>query len=370
MSTFAHALITWQRRHGRRDLPWQASRDPYRVWLSEIMLQQTQVSAVVPYYLRFTARFPDLETLARAPLERVLELWSGLGYYARARNLHRAARVVAAGGGHFPASVEALVALPGVGRSTAAAIAALAFGRREAILDGNVKRVLARVFGVEGWPGERGVEAALWRQAESLLPRRGIEPYTQALMDLGATLCTRSAPACTRCPVADRCVAFREDRVSALPAARPRRALPLRKATWLVPVHGDRVLLARNPPEGLWGGLWVFPASTGPQVEADAARLLGAGCTIRILRPALEHGFTHFRLRARLVLCSPATAGAVDGARWFSFGRALRAALPTPVRKVITDLARRFSAPETRPRRRARDAASKGARGRERAMRR
>lgn len=350
MSTFAQALITWQRRHGRRDLPWQASRDPYRVWLSEIMLQQTQVSAVVPYYLRFTARFPDLETLARAPLERVLELWSGLGYYARARNLHRAARLLVAGGGRFPESAEALVALPGIGRSTAAAIAAFAFGRRAAILDGNVKRVLARVFGVEGWPGEREVEAALWRQAESLLPRRGIEPYTQALMDLGATLCTRGAPQCARCPVAERCVAFREDRVPELPAARPRRALPLRKATWLVPVHGNRVLLQRKPPKGLWGGLWVFPESAGTRVDADAARLLGAGCATRVQRPALEHGFTHFRLRARLVLCSPATAGPVEGARWFSFERALRAALPTPVRTVITDLARRFSAPQTPPR--------------------
>jgi len=366
MTTFAHSLIAWQRRFGRRDLPWQASRDPYRIWLSEIMLQQTQVAAVVPYYLRFTARFPDLKALARAPLERVLELWSGLGYYARARNLHRAARQLAAAGGRFPQTVDELTALPGIGRSTAAAIAAFAFGRREAILDGNVKRVLARVYGVSGWPGEREIETALWRQAEALLPRRGIETYTQALMDLCATLCTRSAPRCERCPVADRCVAYREGRVDVLPGARPRRALPLRRTTWLVPVHGDCVFLVRRPLEGLWGGLWVFPESDGVAVDADALRLLGTACATRALRPALEHAFTHFRLRARLVLCTVPSPGTPAGGRWFVLERALRAAVPTPVRAVITMIARRFSAPETRPLRRARDAASPGARARRR----
>ncbi|MDA0225389.1 MAG: A/G-specific adenine glycosylase [Proteobacteria bacterium] len=363
MTAFAQTLIAWQRRFGRRDLPWQESPDPYRVWLSEIMLQQTQVSAVVPYYRRFTASFPDLGALARAPLERVLAHWSGLGYYARARNLHRAARQLVAEGGNFPETATALAALPGIGRSTAAAIAAFAFGRREAILDGNVKRVLARVFGIAGWPGARDIEAALWQQAEALLPRRGIQTYTQALMDLGATVCTRTAPRCERCPVADRCIARREGRTQELPGRRPRRALALREATWLVATQGDRVLLVKNPLQGLWGGLWVFPVSAGRNAAADASRLLGAGTRARVSRPVLEHVFTHFRLRARLVLCAPSAAvepGTPQGGRWFTFAGALRAALPTPVRAVIADLVKCASAPETRPLRRARDAASPG----------
>jgi len=317
MRAFAEQLVRWQRRHGRHDLPWQASRDPYRVWLAEVMLQQTQVATVIPYYRRFLECFPDVRALAAASQDEVLRQWSGLGYYARGRNLHAAAKAVLAAGA-FPSTPEGLRALPGVGRSTAAAIAVFAFGRRAAILDGNVKRVLARRFGVQG-------EQRLWALAERLLPRRGLRAYTQALMDLGAAVCTRRRPQCAGCPVARGCVARREGRVNELPAPRARKALPLKRATWFVHVHAGNVLLERRPVEGLWGGLWAFPEK----------RLPGAAITRRL--PELEHGFTHFRLRARPVLCS-----AVDDARpgqiWLALADAPQAAVPTPVRRVLRAL--------------------------------
>src|ERR1700739_3432699 len=229
LTGFAPRLITWQREHGRHDLPWQNTRDPYRVWLSEIMLQQTQVSTVIPYYARFLERFPDVAALAAAPLDDVMTLWAGLGYYSRARNLHRCAQaVVEARGGAFPSSVEALAELPGIGRSTAAAIASFAFGARATILDGNVKRVLARVFGGEGFPGEKKVENVMWLLAESLLPVNAtdddISAYTQGLMDFGATLCARGKPDCLRCPFAVDCVANVTGGQAELPEACPRKA--------------------------------------------------------------------------------------------------------------------------------------------------
>ncbi|MFP4905238.1 A/G-specific adenine glycosylase, partial [Paraburkholderia sp. BR14261] len=235
LTGFAPRLIAWQREHGRHDLPWQNTRDPYRIWLSEIMLQQTQVSTVIPYYTRFLERFPTVEALAAAPDDDVMALWAGLGYYSRARNLHRCAQVVAdTHGGKFPQTVEALAELPGIGRSTAAAIASFAFGARETILDGNVKRVLARVFGVEGFPGEKRVENAMWTLAETLVPGpeasdADVSAYTQGLMDLGATLCGRGKPDCARCPFAQDCVANTTGRQRELPAARPKKAVPTRR---------------------------------------------------------------------------------------------------------------------------------------------
>ena len=342
MPDFASKLIHWQRTHGRHDLPWQGGRDLYRVWLSEVMLQQTQVEAVIPYYLRFLARFPDIETLARASEGDVLQLWSGLGYYARARNLLAAARrVVDERRGCLPADAESLAALPGIGRSTAAAIAVFAFGQRGAILDGNVKRVLARCFGVEGYPGERAVEQRLWALAERLLPARSIEIYTQALMDLGATLCTRSRPRCDACPVARQCVARRERRVDELPAARPRKPRPERRATWLVLLHRDRVLLEHRPPAGLWGGLWTFPELEGTRVRPFCQQALG--CEIagtRRLEP-IEHGFTHFRLHAQPVLCAVreiSIRAKSPGREWLALARAPEAAVPVPVRKLLARL--------------------------------
>jgi A/G-specific adenine glycosylase len=341
VSHFASALVTWQRLHGRHGLPWQRTRDPYRIWLSEVMLQQTQVAAVVPYYERFMARFPHVETLACASLDEVLVLWSGLGYYARARNLLAAARQIARGGG-FPKSVEAIAELPGVGRSTAAAIAAFAFGRRAAILDGNVKRVLARCFGVAGWPGERTVERQLWSLAERLLPERRIRAYTQALMDLGATVCLRAKPLCAACPVKTRCVAFREQRVHELPAARPRRALPRRTATWALLWREGRVLLERRAPTGLWGGLWSFPEVSRRQLASQCEQRYG--CEVGTMRelPALEHGFTHFRLRVRPILCEvarQAPRAASEATLWVDLAQQGSPAMPAPVKRLFDELA-------------------------------
>jgi len=342
---FATSLIAWQRSHGRHDLPWQRTRDPYRIWLSEIMLQQTQVETVVPYYERFLERFPDVAALAGAAEEEVLRLWSGLGYYARARNLHRAARLVAGElGGRFPDTVEGLRALPGVGRSTAGAIAAFAFGRRAAILDGNVKRVLARAFGIEGFPGERVVQARLWRLAEQQLPTRGIERYTQALMDLGATLCVRARPHCDACPLAAHCVAHREGRVAELPAARPPRTVPRKDVTWLVLLDAGRVLLERRAAPGLWGGLWAFPEVSGKRAETQFRRSLGYELRLVERLAPLEHAFTHFRLRARPLLCAPrkrAPHAEQPGRLWLELSDAQGAAAPAPVKKLLAQIAAR-----------------------------
>ena len=334
MPDFAQKLIPWQRRHGRHGLPWQGTRDPYRIWLSEVMLQQTQVAAVIPYYERFLARFPDFAALAVASEDEVLRLWSGLGYYARGRNLLRAAQEVARAG-RFPDTFEEIQALPGVGPSTAAAIAAFAFGRRAAILDGNVKRVLARRFGIEG-------DKAQWALAEKLLPARGVETYTQALMDLGATVCTRTRPACERCPVAKECVARLENRIGELPAARKRKPLPLKRATWLVLLHKGSVLLERRPGTGIWGGLWVFPE--GEEEGARAYCEMNFSCRIaRTQRlPLIEHRFTHFRLNIQPVRCNVRKLlprAEAPGRIWLDVGDAARAAVPAPVRKLLLGLA-------------------------------
>jgi A/G-specific adenine glycosylase len=314
---FSERLIAWQRRHGRNDLPWQGTRDPYRIWLSEVMLQQTQVSAAIPYYRRFLERFPAIESLARAEEDEVLRLWSGLGYYARGRNLLAAAREIAASG-QFPDNLEGLCALPGVGRSTAAAIAVFAFGRRAAILDGNVKRVLSRVFATEG-------EAALWRLAERLLPKKNLETYTQALMDLGATVCLRK-PKCEACPVAPQCVARKEKRIHELPAARARKMLPTRRATWFVFIHGGAVLLERRPSRGLWGGLWTFPE----------ARVLKSARAVKLV--PIEHGFTHFRLIAQPLVHRLRRRVESPGRLWLDLADAVQAAVPAPVRTVLKSL--------------------------------
>lgn len=342
MINFTTKLIRWQRTSGRHDLPWQRTRDPYRIWLAEVMLQQTQVEAVIPYYKRFLARFPDLSSLARASQDDVLRLWSGLGYYARARNLLSAARLLLAEhGGSFPRDAASLVQLPGVGRTTAAAIAAFAFGHRAAILDGNVKRLLARYFGVSGYPGEPAVEQRLWALAESILPARSIEHYTQALMDLGAMVCTRTRPRCEACPVAGACVARSEHRVAELPSPRPRRAQPERKATWLVLRRGDQVLLERRPSTGLWGGLWTFPQIEERNLRDHCRRTLGCDvAAIRRLQP-IEHGFTHFRLRAHPILCElRASLPCVQSSRyrWVNLARSPSVAVPAPVRRLLGTL--------------------------------
>jgi A/G-specific adenine glycosylase len=330
---FAQKLVRWQRRHGRHGLPWQGTRDPYRIWLSEIMLQQTQVAAVVPYYERFMARFPDIAALAGASEDEVLRLWSGLGYYARGRNLLRAAREVARAG-RFPDTLEEIQALPGVGPSTAAAIAAFAFGRRAAILDGNVKRVLARCYGIEG-------EKPQWVLAQKLLPARNIEAYTQGLMDLGATVCTRASPACGRCPVAANCVARREGRIEELPAARKRKPVPLRHASWLVLLHKGSVLLERRPSAGIWGGLWVFPELVSGSPEVFCRKVLGCDVKKPERLPEIEHGFTHFKLRVkpfRFTVRKILPRAEAPGRIWLDVDDAVRAAVPAPVKSLLLEL--------------------------------
>ena len=298
------------------------------------MLQQTQVAAVIPYYERFLARFPDIGALASASEDEVLQLWSGLGYYARGRNLLRAARKLLAAG-KFPDTLEQIAELPGVGPSSAAAIAAFAFGRRAAILDGNVKRVLARRFGIEG----EKAQAAL---AQRLLPRRSIETYTQALMDLGATVCTRAKPACERCPVAQDCVALRDGRVDELPAVRKRRPLPLKHSRWIVLLHQGSVLLERRPSAGIWGGLWAFPECPTADVRPFCSRNLSCDITTAEKMPIIEHGFTHFRLNIQPFRCTVRKIlprAEAPGRIWLEVEEAVRAAVPAPVRKLLLGLA-------------------------------
>lgn len=334
---FTEQLILWQKQSGRHDLPWQKTRDPYRIWLSEIMLQQTQVVTVIPYYLRFLDKFPNVLALATAPIEQIIELWAGLGYYARARNLHRCAQQIATVyGGFFPKTEEQLVELTGIGRSTAAAIAAFAFGQRAAILDGNVKRVLCRQFGIEGFPGSATVERKLWALAVSLLPENDIETYTQGLMDLGSTCCTRRKPQCAKCPVSVGCVALRDGRQNELPEPKPRTEIPQRSATFALIFDGQRLLLERRPPTGIWGSLLVPPEG---DIDHTLTRL-GLCSHSREELPELKHAFTHYRLTLRPVLCHVAPQSAVgeNGLFWIDLSAADKAGVPTPIAKLIKQI--------------------------------
>ena len=350
MQSFAKRVVTWQREHGRHDLPWQNTRDPYRIWLSEIMLQQTQVTTVLPYYLRFVESFPDVAALAAAPIDDVLAHWSGLGYYRRAHFLHAAAReVVSAHAGAFPRDADVLESLPGIGRSTAAAIAAFSSGARGAILDGNVKRVLARHAGIEGWPGLPKVEARLWDAAETRLPhvaRDGdIEAYTQGMMDLGATVCTRTNPRCGACPVREDCIALREQRVDTLPAKRPPRELPHRELQLLVIEREGKVLFERRPAAGIWAGLWSLPeCAVTDDATAVARDRFGVDTVNPLPLPPLEHGFTHYTLTLHPVRLSATDSHlhrAFDSGEpqaWFAPEAADAAGLPSPIRRLVRAL--------------------------------
>jgi len=343
MSAFANELIAWQKMHGRHDLPWQNTHDPYAIWVSEIMLQQTQVAAVIGYYSRFMQRFPTIASLAGAEQEQVLQLWSGLGYYSRARNLHNAAQmIVDEHAGQFPRDFEAIQSLPGIGRSTAAAIASFAFGQPRAILDGNVKRVFARHFLVEGWPGTPKVEKQLWALAEDLLPKENIVAYIQGLMDLGATLCTRSRPKCGECPLNQTCLAYKQRRVNELPAPKPRKALPEKQTVMLLLRSGNEVMLEKRPPSGIWGGLWSLPeisAKENAEQSVDLRYGIQAECLPAL--KTLTHAFTHFRLHIQpqpmqVVHIRPHAREV--GIIWLPLEDAIGAALPTPVRKILLSL--------------------------------
>ncbi len=341
--SFSQAVIRWQKQHGRHTLPWQNTRDAYRIWLSEIMLQQTQVVAVIPYYARFLERFPDVESLAAAPSEEVMAHWSGLGYYSRARNLHRCAQqVVTQYKGIFPSDPSLLAELPGIGRSTAAAIAAFAYGARAAILDGNVKRVFARVFGIEGFPGSKPVEDKMWLRAVALLPDEDIEVYTQGLMDFGATLCTRSNPSCKTCPLAQRCVAFEGGRVHLLPERRPKKAVPEKSTTMLVITHGQHVLLEQRPDSGIWGGLMSLPEIEDSEQGVEEAFWLAASPfgepeSFEKLTP-FSHGFTHFKLHVspyRVRMARRLDRSGRSAHVWYRTDLLADAPLPAPVKKLL-----------------------------------
>ena len=336
--------MAWQRTHGRHTLPWQQTRDPYRVWLSEIMLQQTQVSTVLAYYERFLQRFPDVASLAAASQDDVFALWSGLGYYSRARNLHRCAQaVVNEHGGRFPGSSDALQTLPGIGRSTAAAIAAFCFGERVAILDGNVKRVLARVLGFGGNLAQAAPARALWAEATRLLPTQEIEAYTQGLMDLGATVCVIRVPHCARCPVQDLCGAFRDDAQSMYPVKSSKLRRGRRENTWLWLSWQQRIWLVKRPDRGVWAGLWSLPEF---DADADLRRVAAAWPGVAEALPGFTHTLTHLDWTLHPVrwtlpdalddaVAAACTAAWTEG-RWFSLTDALAAGLPAPLRKLLT----------------------------------
>jgi len=338
---FASRLLRWFDQHGRHDLPWQHPREPYRVWLSEIMLQQTQVTTVIPYFTRFLQRFPDVRALAVAPADEVLALWAGLGYYARARNLHRCAQVVCAQhGGEFPRDPEALMALPGIGRSTAGAILAQAHGARLPILDGNVRRVLSRHGGIAGWAGEPAVQKKLWALSEQLLPRARLADYTQAIMDLGATVCSGRKPACDLCPLRQDCVARLQGRVAELPTPKPKRARAHRRSHLLIIENSaGEILLERRPPAGIWGGLWCLPMFAEDEdwrhlaAERYALRL-GPAAPL----PVVQHGFTHFDLDLlplRLRAQGKAVLAEGGGAAWIKMAAELPVGLPAPVKVLL-----------------------------------
>jgi len=343
MLPFSQQLISWQKQHGRHGLPWQG-RDAYRVWLSEIMLQQTQVATVIPYYLRFVASFPDIAALADATEDQVLTHWSGLGYYARGRNLHKAVQlIVKKHRGEFPRDFEQIIELPGIGRSTAAAICALAYHERRAILDGNVKRVLARYCGIEGWAGEKMVEEKLWQQAETLLPECDVATYTQALMDMGATVCTRTKPKCVLCPVQADCVALQSERIATLPSPRPRKAVPERLATFLLLMHGNDILLEKRPGSGIWGGLWCPPQFDDEDAARDWFDRKGMDASEGQRLDIFTHTFTHFKLHItplKIQLVRKPLIAAQPGSIWLDAGEALGAAIPTPVRVMLKKVVR------------------------------
>ncbi len=343
MTSFAARLLTWFDEHGRHDLPWQLERTAYRVWVSEVMLQQTQVTTVIPFYERFMARFPSVAALAAAPLDDVLRAWAGLGYYARARNLWRAARIVVdEHGGELPRDFDALHALPGIGRSTAGAILAQAHGLRFAILDGNVKRVLARYHAVAGWPGAPSVMRELWQYAEQHTPHERLADYTQAIMDLGATLCARSRPACTVCPLGSECAAAREGTQALYPAPRPKRDRPQRQVAVLVVCDPDgRILLERRPPQGIWGGLYSLPELSADDSAVEwCARALGASAFAEQRLATIEHAFTHFDLDLTPCLLRLASAPAAIMDRpewlWYKPGTSLEVGVPAPVAALLS----------------------------------
>ena len=343
MSDFADRLLAWFDDNGRKDLPWQQNVTAYRVWVSEIMLQQTQVQTVIPYFNRFIDRFPNIRALATAKQDEVLSHWSGLGYYARARNLHKAAQQISdEHGGKFPVSLDEVIALPGIGRSTAGAILSLANGQRHTILDGNVKRVLARFDAIAGWPGKADVEADLWKVADRYTPDERTAAYTQAIMDLGATLCTRSKPACDRCPVSTDCQALRTHSVVQYPGRKPKLTKPLKTTTMLLVSVSGQVYLERRPESGIWGGLWSLPELGERSIDDWCDTTLGTAAKDVLSWDVLRHSFSHYDLDIQpIVVRIESHAGKVADAgatTWYSLDDTPPGGFAAPVKKLINQL--------------------------------
>lgn len=344
MSTplITNALLKWHAQFGRHDLPWQIRRDAYGIWVSEIMLQQTQVSTVIPYYMRFMQRFPNVADLAHAPIDEVLHLWTGLGYYARARNLHKAAiQITDQHGGEFPSTFEEVIELPGIGKSTAGAILAFSQNQRHAILDGNVKRVLARVYSVEGWYGKASVADQLWALAETNTPDKEVATYTQAIMDFGATHCTRSKPQCARCPLSNHCIALKTNRVNELPHGKPKQPKPTKQCAMLFIKNAQgEWLLQQNPPSGIWGGLWCPPQIEATQLKLNE-QINWQQHTLEVQRvhPMYKHTFSHYTLEITPVVCAiSASQQLVTEATnevWYNPNEPQALGLAAPVKRLI-----------------------------------
>lgn len=342
--TFSQRVLSWFKQYGRTDLPWQKNPTTYRVWISEIMLQQTRVSSVIPYYKKFMDYFPDVFKLANSSLDEVLHLWSGLGYYARARNLHEAAQQMRDKySGRFPDEFEEIIALPGIGRSTAGAILALSSGKRFPILDGNVKRVLARHRVVEGWPGKPKVANILWEWAEACTPQKQVAEYTQAMMDIGATICTRSKPDCGICPLQQDCMAFHADQVQLFPAPKPKKVLPVKSTQMILLSNIDKeILLEKRPPTGIWGGLWSLPECGDEQIERWCMHTFGFKVEIKKEWPVFRHTFSHFHLditpiHVRVKAISLHIMEA-DQYVWYNSAQPERLGLAAPVQQLLNSM--------------------------------
>lgn len=339
---FSRQVLDWYDKYGRKTLPWQIEKTPYKVWLSEVMLQQTQVATVIPYFTRFMARFPTVTDLANAPLDEVLHLWTGLGYYARARNLHKAAKRVADQyGGVFPQTFEDVAALPGVGRSTAGAILSLSLGQHFPILDGNVKRVLARCYAVEGWPGKKEVEKKLWALSEAVTPAQGVERFNQAMMDLGAMVCTRSRPKCELCPLQRGCVAYASQSWARYPGKKPKQVLPEKVGYFLLMQQNNTVRLTQRPPVGLWGGLFCFPQFDSEESLREwlAKRNIKADTLTQL--NAFRHTFSHFHLDIVpmwLSVSSQASCMEEESALWYNLAQPPSVGLAAPVERLLQQL--------------------------------
>ena len=348
---FSNQLVSWYRLHGRKTLPWQINKSPYTTWLSEVMLQQTQVATVIPYFQRFVQHFPDVKALARAPLDQVLHLWTGLGYYARARNLHKAAQtIVAEYGGEFPTEFAQVLALPGIGRSTAGAVLSLALGQHHPILDGNCKRVLARFAAIAGWPGDKATEQQLWQLAEQVTPQATVAEFNQAMMDLGATLCSRSKPRCAECPLKLKCKAALSGEQALYPGKKAKKALPEKQSFWLLLQHNHQLLLSQRPATGLWGGLYGFLEFSSEEERAGYLALHALAVDSEQELAAFRHTFSHFHLwimplQVKLKQC-PSFVQEQSEATWFTMDSIPQVGLSAPAKQLFQQLVQCASSPK------------------------